>query len=70
MYSVRTRAYFEEIDFHIKQELLNARESVKVCVAWISWRKYTPIFNQLTKKGVKVEVIYNDDFINKKNFHS
>ncbi|WP_187992896.1 phospholipase D-like domain-containing protein [Vibrio harveyi] len=70
MYSVRTRAYFEEIDFHIKQELLNARESVKVCVAWISWRKYTSIFNQLTKKGVKVEVIYNDDFINKKNFHS
>jgi len=70
MRSVSTKAYFEDIDFHIVQELLRARESIKICVAWISWKKYAPIFDQLTRKGVTVEVIYNDDFINKKNFLS
>jgi len=69
MHSVSTKAYFEDIDFHIVQELLKARESVKICVAWISWNKYSPIFDQLTNRDVIVEVIYNDDFINQKNFH-
>jgi hypothetical protein len=70
MHSVSTKAYFEEIDFHVVQELLRARDSVKICVAWISWQKYASVFDQLTHRGVKVEVIYNDDYINKKNFYS
>lgn len=69
MRSVTTKAYFEDIDFHIVQELLRARKSIKICVAWISWKKYSSIFDQLTLRGVIVEVIYNDDFINRKNFH-
>ena len=69
MRTVSTKAYFEDIGFHIVQELMRARESVKICVAWISWLKYAPIFDQLTRKGIIVEVIYNDDFINKNNFH-
>ncbi len=69
MRSVRTKAYFEDIDFHIVQELLKAKVSIKICVAWISWIKYAPTFDQLTRRGVVVEVIYNDDYINKKNFY-
>lgn len=69
MHKVKTKAYFEDIGFHIVQELMKARQSVKICVAWISWQKYAPIFDQLTRKGIIVEVIYNDDFLNKKNFH-
>jgi hypothetical protein len=68
MRKVSTKAYFEDIGFHIVQELMKARESVKICVAWISWQKYAPIFDQLTDKGIIVEVIYNDDFLNKNNF--
>ncbi|MFN3899106.1 MAG: phospholipase D-like domain-containing protein [Alishewanella aestuarii] len=69
MRRVITKAYFEDIGFHIFQELMKARESVKICVAWISWQKYVPIFDQLTSKGITVEVIYNDDAINKNNFY-
>lgn len=68
MRTISTHAYFEEIDFNIEKELMKAKESVKVCVAWISWKKYVPIFDQLTNRGVSVEVIYNDDPINKRYF--
>lgn len=66
---ITTKAYFEEIDFHIIQELMKAKESIKICVAWISWSKYSPIFDKLTSRGIKVEVMYNHDDINKKYFH-
>ena len=68
MHTTRTNAYFEDIGFHVVQELMKAKESVKICVAWISWAKYSPVFDRLTQKGVRVEVIYNDDLINRKNF--
>jgi len=68
MLTVSTKAYFEEIDFHIVQELLRATKSVKICVAWISWNKYSSVFDKLTRRGISVEVIFNDDHINKKNF--
>jgi hypothetical protein len=49
---------------------MNAKESVKICVAWINWQNYSPIFDQLTSKEIIVEIIYNDDFINRRNFHA
>lgn len=63
---VTTQAYFEEIDQHLIKELNNAKESILICVAWISWRKYTSIFNRLSKKGIKIEIIYYNDMINAK----
>lgn len=70
MRTITTNAYFEDIGFQIVQELMKAKESVKICVAWISWQKYAPIFDQLTGKGISVEVIYNDDLLNGKNFQA
>jgi hypothetical protein len=68
MLIVSTNAYFENIGFHIERELTKAKESVKICVAWINWSKYSKIFDLLTRKGIIVEVIYNDDYINTNNF--
>lgn len=68
MQKISANVYFEDIGFHIVQELMRAKESVKICVAWISWAKYSQDFDRLTQKGIRVEVIYNDDFINRKNF--
>ncbi|MGL1561473.1 phospholipase D-like domain-containing protein [Vibrio parahaemolyticus] len=65
--TIETKAYFEDIGFHLKNELRAAKESVKICVAWINWSDYTPIFNQLIAKGVSVEVMYFDDYLNRKN---
>ncbi len=62
------KAYFDDIAEHIEKELMQAKESICICVAWIDWKKFTPIFNKLSQKGVKIEVIYNKDHINYKNF--
>ncbi|MGE9820077.1 phospholipase D-like domain-containing protein [Acinetobacter baumannii] len=66
--SIEIKAYFDDIADQIEKELHQAKESICICVAWIDWRKFTPIFNKLTKKGIKIEVIYNKDAINEKNF--
>lgn len=63
---VSTFAYFEEIDFHLRQILLSAKVSVKICVAWINGARYNKIFDELNNRGVNIEVILNDDHINKK----
>lgn len=60
-------SHFENIDFYLKKKLRSAINSVKVCVAWINFQDYAPIFNELTSKGVSVEVIFNDDYINRNN---
>lgn len=63
-------SHFEDIGFHLKNELRKAKHSVKICVAWISWSDYNQVFNDLARKGVKVEILYNDDYLNKRNFIS
>jgi len=62
------KAYFDDIAEHIEKELMQAKESIYICVAWIDWKKFTPIFNKLSQNGVKIEVMYNNDHINSKYF--
>ncbi|WP_175843846.1 phospholipase D-like domain-containing protein [Burkholderia contaminans] len=57
----KTHAHFERIDEHIRTELLKARESIRVCVAWINWDKYSTVLLQLAERGVKIELMYNKD---------
>ncbi|MCF7971916.1 MAG: hypothetical protein K9L22_12225 [Methylococcaceae bacterium] len=64
---MKQTAYFEDIDYHIRKALYSAKESVKICVAWINGEIYTPILTELVNRNVKVEIIYNDDPINKRN---
>jgi|28_taG_2_1085356.scaffolds.fasta_scaffold00113_21 hypothetical protein len=65
---IKTNAHFENISLHLKRNLLSANKSVKICVAWISWKTYNSIWEELINKGVDIELIYYDDFINKKNY--
>lgn len=58
-------AHFENIGGEIKAQILQAKESVKVCVAWITLRDIRDALISLAGRGVKVDVIYNDDFKNK-----
>jgi phosphatidylserine/phosphatidylglycerophosphate/cardiolipin synthase-like enzyme len=64
---MKTKAYFENIEWEIRNLLLLAKESVKICVAWINGDIYSSIFEKIAKKGVKIEIIYNDDDKNRKN---
>ncbi|HAV4598783.1 MULTISPECIES: phospholipase D-like domain-containing protein [Acinetobacter calcoaceticus/baumannii complex] len=65
---IEVKAYFDDIAEHIEKELMQAKESIYICVAWIDWKKFTPIFDKLSQNGVKIEVMYNNDHINSKNF--
>ncbi len=62
-----TEAHFENIQDRIKDELLKARKTVRICVAWLSREVYEPILLEVASKGVQVDLIFNDDLINKKN---
>lgn len=66
--SIRNISHFEDIRLHIKNELMKATSSVKICVAWINWSDYKPIFDALSRKGVHIEILYNNDHINSRNF--
>ena len=57
-------AHFESIEQEIIQLLARAQISVRICVAWISPGKFQPVFSALSSRGVRIELIYNDDHIN------
>jgi len=57
-------AYFEDINYYIRTALLSSKSSVKICVAWINGTIYNSIFQELNSRGVNIEIIYNNDFIN------
>ncbi|WJM52582.1 phospholipase D-like domain-containing protein [Pseudomonas asiatica] len=62
-----TEAYFENIQERIKEELRKARETVRICVAWLSSDAFESILKEAVSKGVQVDIVFNDDVINKKN---
>lgn len=63
---ITTESHFEDIHYEIIRELRRAQYSISICVAWISSDIYGPILYDLSKKGVKVEVIYYECKSNKK----
>lgn len=65
---VKFNEYFDDIEYHIKQQLIEARESIDICVAWITIKNFEYIFQELKNKGIKIRLICNDD--NKNSFHT
>lgn len=62
---MQLRVEFDNIDQELKKLLLEARESVFACVAWINGEVYGPIFRELVRRRVSVHLIYNHDYINR-----
>ncbi len=58
------QAYFEDIDYEIIKILKSSKESVRICVAWISGQIYASILNELAHKGVVVELIFDNNATN------
>lgn len=65
--NIATEAHFENIQARIKDELLKARTTVRICVAWLNSEVFDPILQELVNRGVRVDIIFNDDLINKKS---
>lgn len=64
---ISIEAYFENFQERIKEELREARETVRICVAWLSSDSFESILKEAVSKGVQVDIVFNDDVINKKN---
>ncbi|MDF4592846.1 phospholipase D-like domain-containing protein [Vibrio parahaemolyticus] len=57
-------AYFEDIEDEIIRVLRSSKNSVRICVAWISGKIYTPILDDLANRGVTVELVYDNNSTN------
>lgn len=60
--------HFTDIEKVLRQELLKAEKSVRVCVAWINYARFKDVFTALVSRKVSIDVIINDDTTNRKNF--
>jgi hypothetical protein len=58
---IESAVHFEEIGWEIKKLLLNAKDSIRICVAWIGWTVYKHTLEEAASRGVSIEVIYNSD---------
>ncbi|MBE8715890.1 phospholipase D-like domain-containing protein [Cellvibrio polysaccharolyticus] len=58
--------FFENIEDEIIRLLRSAKESVKICVAWINGEIYRPILNDLAHRGILIDLIYDNNSTNKK----
>lgn len=61
-----TQSYFEDIDLHLSSALMQAQFSVRAAVAWCTDPNIIRVLAVLQKRGVSVELIVNDDKINRK----
>lgn len=61
-----TRCYFTNLENIVIGELLKAKQSVKIAVAWINFSVYRHVFLQLLQKSIKIKIIINDDAKNRK----
>jgi hypothetical protein len=57
----KTTVHFENIEDEIKEQLSQAKDSIKICVAWFNYDSYKLVIEQLRSKGVKVELVCNLD---------
>lgn len=55
---------FDNFEESIINELIHARKSVKIAVAWLNFENYYNRFTNLISKGIKIEIIVNKDFKN------
>lgn len=57
---MQLEVYFDALEKSVMQELSKAKVYVKVAVAWITFRNYEQLFIELSKKGVKIEILVSD----------
>lgn len=67
-YKVESKCYFKDIEYHIRKELHSAKESIKICVAWINLKSFGDLLLQKIRSGVSVKILCNDDIFNNRNF--
>ena len=59
-----TQAYFEDIQYHIKKELIKAKFSIYIAVACFTDGELFDVLCRKAEDGVDVELMLMDDEIN------
>ncbi len=61
-------AYFKNIRFELISSLGDAKEDIRIAVAWFTNQELFEVLNEKLKNGVKVSLIIIDDYINNGDF--
>lgn len=62
---MQPRAFLDNIQAQIIEQLQKAKTHIQVAVAWLTDTEVIKVLHQKTSEGVKVEIILNNDDINK-----
>lgn len=62
---IEVKIFFEELKSVIYEELLKANLSVIIAVAWINFKEYYSLFDELLKKNIELSIICSDNKQNK-----
>ena len=65
---MNTKVYFDNIENIVLEKLSKANNNVTLLVAWLTNKKLFAKLVELAEKGVQVNVIINNDEINKNSF--
>lgn len=57
-------SFFENQKQIIENELLKAKSNILIAVAWINFKEYGDIFEQILEKNVKLQIICSDNSTN------
>lgn len=61
-----TECFFTNLENIAISNLKEARKSIRAAVAWINFRHYGDVFDELLDKNVKIKILLNNDGINQR----
>src|ERR1700709_2337777 len=67
MPTTKISAHFEQIQTAIHDQLLLAKFSVKLCVAWMAWDRFADVFQTLLNNNISISIIFDQNPSNKKS---
>ena len=62
---METRAYFENIQSHLIDELVNAKSEIVIAVPWFTDRQLFDLICRQSRKGIHVQLLLMQDEINR-----
>ncbi len=68
-YKIENKCYFKDIEYQIRKELHSAKESIRICVAWINLKSFEDLLLQKSRSGISVKILCNDDILNNRHFN-
>ncbi|EOY3721344.1 phospholipase D-like domain-containing protein [Klebsiella michiganensis] len=68
-YKIENKCYFKDIEYQIRKELHSAKESIRICVAWINLKSFEDLLLQKSRSGVSVKILCNDDIFNNRHLN-